>query len=262
MARTKHADKNNPPVPAKRGRPPKGQTKPEKVKKPTKAEKKAPGANKNHNFNSPMNVDEQKLFLQHLPIIVAQKDKVTTAVADLRNLYKKAKGDGFEKADFDLAQAIDTAEKEAKLKARIARQLTIAKYCGKSLGAQLDLFQQPDRTPSSEIAYDEGKIASMKNQVADPGYDPSTEQYREYMRGYHDVQGEQIKGGITKPNPAPEPPKAIPDPRNAPISGMGMSRADYHREQELARLAAEKSGTAAAAPEPISAFRKKAASPA
>ena len=206
--------------------------------------------------------DEQKLFLSHLPIIAAQKAKLETANSDLRNLYKKAKADGFEKADFDLAMAIETAEKEAKQKAKIARELTIAKFCGKALGNQLDLFLEPDRTPASENAYEEGKIAAMKNEAARPGYDPSTEQHREYMRGYHDVQGAQIKDGIKplddtpkgsqpaaapaqaapaaapKPAPVQQPPATAPAAKVAqepPTSGMRMTRADYLREQEMAR---------------------------
>lgn len=213
--------------------------------KPPKAEKPAakPDKVKKIDFNSPMNEDEQKCFNQHLPVIVAQIAKANLAVSDLRNLYKKAKGDGFEKADFDIARAIETAEGEAKEKAKIARKLTVAKFRGKALGSQLDMFLTPDRTPSSEIAFEEGKIASQSNQAAKPGYDPSTEQHRQYMAGYHQEQERQLKGGITKPEPvqqaapAPAPAKPPPEPASSPPSGMGMTRADYEKQRQIAKEA-------------------------
>ena len=222
-----------------------------------KPEKKAAAAAKPERNDA----DEQKLFLQHLPIIQAQVAKAATAVSDLRNLYKKAKGDGFDKYDFEIAMALDTAEKEAKQKAKIARTLQIARFCGKSLGGQLEMFLEPDRTPASENAYEEGRIASMKNETARPGYDPSTEQHREYMRGYHEVQGEKIKTGIKPlddtpkgsrpadeaPKPTPvskvaEAPKSAPAPADVaapaaqePTSGLRVTRADFLRHEELRR---------------------------
>lgn len=238
------------------------------------AEKKPPAAEKASRSDAPMNVDEQKLFLQHLVGpkgnngIVAQKAALATANAELRNLYKKAKGDGFDKADFDLAIAIDTAEKEAKAKAKIARQLQIAKYCGKALGAQLDLFLEPDRTPASENAYEEGKIASMKSEPARPGYDPSTEQHREYMRGYHDAQAVMIKGGIkplddtpqgsqpiAQDEPAPPKPQAQPVPAPEPVPAEPEKPVEKPIEPVPQKVAAVAPAAAAPAPAPVSGMR-------
>lgn len=154
-------------------------------------------------FNSAMDVENQKLFVNiHLPAIIKQRDLVDRNVSDLRKLYKTAKAEGgFTKADFDTAIQLEDAEREAKTKARIARQLVIAKYMGKGLGAQLDMFLEPDRTPSSDIAYEEGRQAHIENKPAKPGYDPSTEQHRRYMEGYHSVTEERVKGGIKKLDP-------------------------------------------------------------
>jgi hypothetical protein len=230
---------------------------------------------------SNMDRADQEAFLQHLKQVKAQRDKIAGATADLRNMYKEAKGHGFEKADFDTAIAIETAEKEAKLRAKIARQFYVSKLCGKKLGNQLELFSEPDRTPSSDIAFEEGTRDCMDKERAKPAYDPSTEQYRRYMEGYHAEQARQLKGGI-KPTEKPAKPAkaaaaaapaatgpekqtaAAEDPPNAGIkSGVFMNRADLERE----RQAAVKAATAPPNPEGMadeddnddepSAFRKR-----
>lgn len=146
--------------------------------------------------------EAKALFLQALPKIADLKTKLNTANANLRNAYKTAKADGFLKSDFDEAFEIQGAEGEKKKKAAIARSLTIAKWLGCDLGAQLDLFVQDSRVPAADRAYEEGQTASMKGESAKPPYDPSTEQHRRYMAGYHDDQEQRIKGGIGKLHPA------------------------------------------------------------
>lgn len=251
MAKSKQTDKNNlksAGLKGKKAAKPAPKPKAEKVAKP-KAEKveRAPLTN----------AEDKALFLHHLPKIKLQKDKLATATADLRNLYKTAKADGFEKADFDLAAAIETAEKEAKTKAKIARQLQIAQFLDSDLGEQLDMFLEPARVPAADRAYKEGQSAAMQHLAAKPSYDPATEQHREYMRGYGEVQGKQLKAGIGKSALAKPEKAASPNASGgAPIaSGMAMSRADYKLQQDLARQEEERGAGS------DSAFRKKAASP-
>jgi hypothetical protein len=190
-----------------------------KVKKPktVKTPKKTRAASAPTRFNSPVNEEDRALFLNHLPKIADLKAKLNTANSNLRNAYKTAKADGFLKADFETAFQIQEAEGEKAKKAAIARDLTIAKWLGCDLGTQLDLFVQDERVPLAERAYEEGKIASMQNQAAVPSYDPSTEGYREYMRGFHDHQA-TLASGI-KPTPT---------------SGVAMTREEYKRQQAKA----------------------------
>lgn len=157
------------------------------------AEKAAP---KIFNNDDP---EAKALFLQHLPKIKELKEKLNTANANLRNAYKSAKAQGgFEKSDFEYAIEVETAEKEAKARAQIARRLTIARYMGSDLGAQLELFLEPDRTPAADRAYHEGQTASMKGETPRPDYAPETEQFRQFMAGYNDDQANRIKKGIKK----------------------------------------------------------------
>lgn len=216
--------------------------------------------------------EEKALFLHHMPLIKAARDRVGKATADLRNLYKKAKAEGnFTKADFDTAFALETAELEARERAKIARQLKIAKIVGSAMGNQLDLFLEPDRTPIADRAYAEGEKASMENKKAAPPYDPSTEAYRQYMAGFHAHQATLAKGikptneavkedvkataqqqakndqqraqddkafqQTDKPNgegdkPAAETAKDAEQPAAAPSSGTPMTRAQFKAQQE------------------------------
>lgn len=199
--------------------------------------------------------EAKALFLQHLPKVKELKEKLNTANANLRNAYKSAKAQGgFEKSDFDYAVEVETAEKEAKARAQIARRLTIARYMGSDLGAQLDLFLEPDRTPAADRAYNEGQTASMKGESARPDYAPETEQYRQWMQGYNDDQETRIKKGI-KPLEAAEEvvedvkaTKAVKEKvakqkaedekafeEKEPVtSGTPMSRAEFLAQQQAA----------------------------
>lgn len=147
--------------------------------------------------------EEKALFLNiHLPEIKRLRALLLTANSNLRGAYKKALAEGnFTKADFDTAIAVETAENEARERARIARSLRIAQIMGSSLGAQLDMFLQPDRTPAADIAAQEGESDALQNKAAHPKYDPSTEQYRMYMESYHGVTATRVMEGIGKLDP-------------------------------------------------------------
>lgn len=171
-------------------------TKGKKPDEPKQAEP-APAAAKRPNTTD-ADEENRKLFLNvHLPKIKQLRDRLATANSNLRNAYKTAKAEGsFTKTDFDTAIEMEDAEKEARAKARIARTLVIARYMGSAMGAQLDLFLEPDRTPAADRAFDEGKMAAMKGETAKPPYDPSTEQHRKFMEGYHSVSEQRVKEGI------------------------------------------------------------------
>ena len=222
---------------AKGSKPKTTEKKPAKEKGPKAAKKtKAPAPR----FNSGGEDDEARaLFLHHLPKIAEAKDKVAKATADLRNAYKRAKGDNFVKADFDVAFEIQGAEGEKAKKAAIARELTIAKWLGCDLGAQLDLFMMESAVPAEDRAFEEGKTDAMQNKAARPSYDPSVPQYKRYMEGFHSVSEARINGGI-KPLDKDVETKAEVETQRArdakafdpPASGVAMTRAEFKKQQE------------------------------
>ncbi len=146
--------------------------------------------------------EARALFLNHLPKIAELKSKLNTANANLRNAYKTAKADGFLKDDFEIAFQMQGDGGEKARKAAIARQLTIAKWLGCDLGAQLDMFVEPERVPAADHAFEEGKTDSLSGKTAKPSYAPDTLQFRQYMLGFHEATASRVTTGIGKLHPA------------------------------------------------------------
>lgn len=146
--------------------------------------------------------DQQRaLFLRHKTRYAAALTAKKAADADLKNVCNVIKAEGFTVDQIKAAIAFETPEGEAKETAKVKQILQAAAWAGVPLGTQLSLFEQPDRTPSVDVAYDKGKMASMQNQRAAPqdaGYAPGTEQYDHYMAGFHSHQRE-LAGGLKAP---------------------------------------------------------------
>jgi hypothetical protein len=172
--------------------------------KTTKASEKAGPAVQAAKTNPDVDTEAKALFLHHLPKIEAGKKKIAEATNALRILYKSAKADGMLKRDFDVAIAMQGAEGEKNKKAAIARELTIARWMGYDLGAQLDMFLEPERVPATERAYAEGQTASMTGRPLKCDYHETTEQYREFCRGFQDHQV-TLQAGFKKLEEGPPP---------------------------------------------------------
>lgn len=175
--------------------------KPAKKATAEKAPKAAAAADEKRVNIMQMSPEEKALFMGkggHLEQVIAARAKLATANSNLRKLYKTAKADGFLKPDFDVAVSVGTPEGEAKIKSDITRILRVARAMGSDLGEQLDMFAEPVRKPAADRAYDEGQNASLQGLTLTPPYDPSTEQYREFARGWHDDQERRMKAGFTK----------------------------------------------------------------
>lgn len=137
-------------------------------------------------------------FLPHAAAFERATAKVKAATKTLNEVRKAAKNDGFTVAQIKFAIQCSTPEGEAIAKSLIASNLLAAAYMDSDLGTQFTLFLEPDRTPITDRAYQEGQSAAMKNVAAVPKYDPATEAYKFFMQGYHDEQGRQVKAGIGK----------------------------------------------------------------
>ncbi len=181
-------------------------------------------------FNSPIDEGDKARFHQHLPVIMAGRERVATATSDLRNAYKAAKAHGFSKTDFDYAHDVETPERESAAKEGIRRRLLVAKWMGSDLGSQLDLFSEPTRVPAVDRAYEEGQTASMQNKALKPPYDPSTEQYAKFTKGWHDHQAAIVKARVSKTADKYTKPK-VPKPNGG---GFGMDEDEFAAEQARA----------------------------
>jgi hypothetical protein len=182
--------------------------------------------------NHPLDPEETRLLTEvHLPKIKQLRESVARATSNLRNAYKTAKSEGFTKADFDTAIAMEDAEREARERAAITRKLVIARMMKAKLGDQLDMFLSDAVVDAEQIAREEGQADSAAGKSAKPDkYAPDTKEYRGYMEAYHDDQEKRMKAGFKKKEPAPEPQKAA---ASAPqvTSGVPLSRSEFLRQQ-------------------------------
>ena len=139
--------------------------------------------------------EKRELFLHHRTKWNQLRAKRAVHDDNMDEFKADLKADGFTLKQMKIADELADIKGEAKVKSEVSDRLQVALWIGHPLGAQLDLFAQPDRTPSDDVAYDAGKMCSMENRPARPPYDPSTSQYQKFMAGFHDHQ-RQLAGGL------------------------------------------------------------------
>lgn len=172
-----------------------------KAEKPAK-EPKAPKAGKTAKRtevagSNTLDPEQRALFLSDKEKYAKAIEKQKKATADVRNAAKTIKADGFTLRQVKLAIQLDTPEGEAEFRSLIANDLLAAQYAGAEIGSQLALFlEDKDRTPSVDIAYDEGVRDCIAGKTAKPGFAPDTPQAAKYLQGYHDETARRVKGGI------------------------------------------------------------------
>ena len=177
-------------------------------------------------------------FLQHLSEWRQTDAKQKVLDKQWKDIKAALKADGHKVIQMQIAQSLSgSAKKEAKVYGEVEDRLKVARYIGHKLGAQYDLFAQPDRTPGDERWYDEGKQASMENQPKSPPHAPGTVAYTKWMEGYADHQSKIMAGfKPTEPKePADERPRPVDtgEPTRA-AGGWGPSSGDPGRPLDAA----------------------------
>lgn len=145
--------------------------------------------------------DMQNLARHHRDKYITAKAALSKAQRGMQALGKEIKGDGLSVRQIKLMVELSTPEGEAAWRATIANDLLAAQYQGAAIGSQLSLFMEPDRTPSGDIAFDEGIQDSMDGKTANPKYSLSVPQHKRYMEGYHQETERRLKAGIKKIEP-------------------------------------------------------------
>lgn len=151
-------------------------------------EEESPGLG--HNQPTYTSDERFALLSRHKQSIVAlraAKKEAATAVKDAEKLCKSELGDEAV-AEIDHMILLETAEGEAKFKKTVEREVRVAKWMGLPVGANGNLFDDVDRTPSVDRAAGAGKRAGLAGERAECPHDPSTEQYTAWMTGYHEGQ--------------------------------------------------------------------------
>lgn len=154
--------------------------------------KSSKSGNLSHDVGSNLTDDQrQALFFSHLRKVDGLKTKMATASGELRAAYREAKADGFPKEDFEAAARFrkelenDTNESAD----RIRRQMEISRWFNHPLGTQLDMFDNfsgDDKRSQEERGFDEGKRAGLADEPCQPPFDPGTDGYDGYMKGWHE----------------------------------------------------------------------------
>ncbi len=138
----------------------------------------------------------RELAISHRNKYLRLHNALANAQSNMRAFGKEVKEDGLSMRQIKLMVELSTPEGEAAWRMTIAADLMAAQYQGAGIGQQLVLFMEPDRTPATEIAYDEGQKASMSGESPKPPYHPSTPQYTQWITGYQDHQSQRLKEGI------------------------------------------------------------------
>jgi len=179
-----------------------------RAKPKTKAN--APGAGPampaGNNMAKTLSDDEQRaLFLRDKDALKSARAKVRSATAEVRNVCKRIKSDGFKVLQVEVAIALENEHGEAEQRAEIAMRLQAAKWLGLALGHQLSLFGEPDRTPAVDRAFEDGKTAGLEGQRRQPPYSPEVPQHDAWMNGYYEGQEALGRKGFKAPAPKVPP---------------------------------------------------------
>jgi ribosome modulation factor/uncharacterized protein (UPF0335 family) len=114
-----------------------------------------------------------------------QLKPIKDAIAGVR---KDLKEFGFEKFEVDYAMRLKKVDETEELDRR-RREARVAAWFNHPIGTQPDLFSdEPDRTPSVDKAYEDGKIAGMEGRSCEPPTHLGQEQNQSWIRGWGDGQ--------------------------------------------------------------------------
>lgn len=153
--------------------------------------------------------DDQKraLFLNGLGKLESLKEKMAKLNADVRNIRKQMKSEGYSKVEVDYALFLNkqSDDPDRIAEEREARE-RVAKWLARPEGFQGGLFDGPgdgkDRTPAVDRAFQEGKTGGMAAVPCTPPYDASTPQGQSWIKGWHEGQAVNAKGFKSTQPPA------------------------------------------------------------
>ncbi|GLK69203.1 hypothetical protein [Hansschlegelia plantiphila] len=146
----------------------------------------AQGAGPGHNSAAELTDDEQRaLAYHHKRAYSTALAKKKEADAGFKNVAKLAKAEGVSVDTIKHLIALDSDEGRAKLEADIQERMKAARWAGVPFGAQVDLFDQPDRTPLVDKAFARGETAALNGEDFPTDYEPGSELGQSCLRGWN-----------------------------------------------------------------------------
>lgn len=154
---------------------------------------------KPHVAKEPLSDDQLRaLFFNHKSQYEKALEAKKKADATLKVVCKQIKAEGTKLDDIKTAIRLEEPEGEAELRAQIEREIRVARWVGLPLGTQLSLLDEIDRTPIDERAFEEGKRAGLKGQVASPPSSYAGDTMQKWMDGWSAGQAVLFEKGPTK----------------------------------------------------------------
>jgi hypothetical protein len=142
----------------------------------------------------------QANFISHRSLWNKAQASLKVAEKNLRDMVAAAKADGFQKKEFQIADAlVGSPKKEAKIVGEVTTRLRVARWIGHAMGKQYDLFENPAVVvvSSAESAYEDGRLVGL---AAGAGTPPpqfaGAELSQRWMAGFHDATEQRVKSGI------------------------------------------------------------------
>lgn len=124
------------------------------------------------------------LLVQGCKKIEDYQASLETIKSNIRNVRKSLKADGFERFEVDYALRLRKVDDTEELDRR-RREARIAQWLNHPIGTQFDLFSdEPDRTPSVDKSYADGKVAGMEGVTCSPPSHLGQEQQQSWIKGW------------------------------------------------------------------------------
>jgi ribosome modulation factor len=130
--------------------------------------------------------DEMRvLFNSHRSAWTGWKAKLAVVEEIERDVKAALKADGFTVKQMQIADSLLTVKGEEKITNEVQDRLQVALWVGHPMGRQLEMFQDPDRTPAVDRAFEDGKTAGLEGRVRKPPYSPELPQHEQWMQGWY-----------------------------------------------------------------------------
>lgn len=134
---------------------------------------------------------------QKYEVLIEAKHKSNKALIDYGKIIKSDLGATGLQDIKDLI-SLDTPEGEAAMKAGMERQARVMRWMNIPIGTQGALFGEPDRTPLTERAFNEGKRQGLAGEKNDNPHHHTTEANRCHNDGYAEGQATLATKGFGK----------------------------------------------------------------
>lgn len=167
--------------------------------------------------------ESRALTLHHKRLYEAAEALVEKAKADRKAVADLAKADLGKGALADIKDLIAAGD-EKKIKAKLDRELRIARWSGIPIGFQVDMFA--DRRPAEEKWAEEGSTAGMAGEVCQPPAHLSPSAVQVWIEHWHAGQAILASAfGKKRAEPSPPPDDGFAE-KSAKLAEKGQKLAD------------------------------------